>query len=303
MDDPRTIERRALTVSIGGAAFMMALGFGFAWLTGSEAILLDGAFSGLGVVMAVYTRKVADLQRNTRGTRFHFGYAAFTPFTNTLRALATVVLAGFALAGSVRDLLEGGREMEAGLASVYGLIAAAGCFSLAVWTGRRAKLARSPLVDVDARSWWIDGALSAVVAVAFAGARLMEGTSAEPLVPYVDPALVVILVLAVAPVPVRVLVRSVEQLLLGAPPEEEQWRVRARFDELTADLPVQSRVLSMVRLGHTFYVTAHVVVDPGLGDDVASLDHRRERIEAGLTALEPDLVIDVIFTADPKWVP
>ena len=52
---------RALVVSIAGAVLMAGLGVYFAFVAESEAIMLDGVFSGIGFVMASLTLKVAGL--------------------------------------------------------------------------------------------------------------------------------------------------------------------------------------------------------------------------------------------------
>jgi len=296
-------EKRALIVSIGGSTFMTALGVGFALVTGSSAILLDGIFSGLGVLMAVVTLQVASLGQRPRDERFQYGYASFTPFINTIRAALFVGISVFAIVNAVQTIREGGREMAADLGAVYGVIASVGCLVLALWMQRQAKRLRSPLLDVDAKGWLIDGALSVVVAVAFGAALLLDGTRLDPILPYLDPGLVIVLGLLVIPMPLRILLHSVEQLLLVAPPEDVQEQVRSRWREATTDEPFRRSVLSMVRIGRAFYVTAHVVVEPDRAAGVAELDERRERISAAMAGVDPDLVLDILFMADEKWLP
>ena len=45
---PEEVEQRALALSVFGTLLMAGAGFGFAVLTHSVAILLDGAFSLIG---------------------------------------------------------------------------------------------------------------------------------------------------------------------------------------------------------------------------------------------------------------
>ena len=73
------LERRALHLSIAGALAMAVIGIGFALLSGSEAIMLDGIFSAIGLVMALVTLKVATLVARPDDEHFHFGYAHFAP--------------------------------------------------------------------------------------------------------------------------------------------------------------------------------------------------------------------------------
>ena len=58
-----TVENRALKLSVAGTLFMALLGFSFALITGSGAILLDGIYSLVTFAMSLLTLKVAELVR------------------------------------------------------------------------------------------------------------------------------------------------------------------------------------------------------------------------------------------------
>ena len=73
------LEKRALVVSIFGGAFMACLGVYFAIAAESDAIMLDGVFSGIGFLMASLTLKVAGLVKRPDDEHFHYGYSHFAP--------------------------------------------------------------------------------------------------------------------------------------------------------------------------------------------------------------------------------
>ena len=81
------LERRALIVSIWGTLMMAILGVTFALISHSEAIMLDGVFSAVGLVMALLTLKVAGLVKRTDDKHFHFGYTHFAPLVNVLKSM------------------------------------------------------------------------------------------------------------------------------------------------------------------------------------------------------------------------
>ena len=70
MTQNQDLERRALKLSIVGAAVMAGLGIGFAFLTRSEAILLDGFFSLINFAMGILSLKVARMVSQPDDERF-----------------------------------------------------------------------------------------------------------------------------------------------------------------------------------------------------------------------------------------
>jgi predicted Co/Zn/Cd cation transporter (cation efflux family) len=120
--DSETHEKRGLWLS---TLFMAALGIGFAILTSSNAVLLDGLFSLIGFAIGLVSLRVAMLVRRPDDEVYHFGYAAYEPMLNLSKGLLMAFVTIFALVSAVQVVLQGGREIQAGWASVYAWIAAA----------------------------------------------------------------------------------------------------------------------------------------------------------------------------------
>ncbi len=94
-------EERALTVSIIGTAFMGLAGVATAILSNSQAILLDGLFSAVGLAAAVFARSMRQQPDRIRP----FGYGVDESIFTTFRALS--------LLGGVRRRGHGGRRGRA----------------------------------------------------------------------------------------------------------------------------------------------------------------------------------------------
>ncbi len=295
-------ERRALTMSVVGALFMAALGFGFFLLTDSEAVLLDGFFSLVGFVMGLLTLRVARLVTEPGDEHFQFGYMAFEPMLNTVKGFIILAVCGFACASAVGAVLVGGRHINAGWGVAYAAIATVGCFAIALFQLRTAKVTGSQLVAVDARTWLVDGFMSLVVAAAFGVAYALTGTRFEHLVPYVDPGLVIALTILMLPVPIRIVMGGVGELLMVAPERSVRREVRSRVEGALDAAEMPDRVIRMVRIGREFWVLVHVLVDAerAIGT-VAALDEVRARIRAAVSEVEPRMVVDVMFTGNREW--
>jgi cation diffusion facilitator family transporter len=302
MPQKEHLEQQALKLSIYGAAGMALLGFVFAALTGSEAVLLDGLFSLISFVVGIFSLKVARLVAQPDDEKFQLGYANFEPFVNTSKGLIMVFLCVYALYSAIDALVHGGRPISSGYALLYAVVAAIGCFAIAYKQRHAAKETASPLVEVEAKGWLIDGFLSSAVCFAFVVLVLVEKTSWSVYTPYADPLIVVVLVLLAAPIPVTVVRTSVRELLLGAPGTDFQDKVRTQLREATRDLPLKSTILRMVKVGRTLYLHAYLIVSEShKTTTVEDLDAVRERIAAELGQFDPRISLDLTFTLDDRW--
>lgn len=281
---------------------MAALGMGFALLTRSEAILLDGVYSLMSFLMALAAKRVAALAELPGSDTFHFGYAHFEPLLNVLRGLAILMICTVALVSALDALLHEGRPVNTGLAVFYGIGAAAACLLLAWLQNRTAKRLNSPTLVVDARNWLVDGMVSLGAALAFISAYLLEDTSWQHLVPYVDPLLVTVLCASLMWIPLMTVWENFKEVLMVAPEADMQSRIRAQIEGAVADTDSREMHIRMWKVGRFFYVMVHLVVpETHAVAQVRDLDLLRDRIRRALSDFHPRLVVDAIITADAAY--
>jgi len=281
---------------------MAALGLIFAVFTSSQAILLDALFNLTYLIAGLFTLKVARLVHREDDERFPYGYAYFEPLMNGVKGLLVLGVSLAALAGAVRALFTGGREIEAGLAVLYALGATLGCRLLALLVRRGARRSHSPLLTADAENWTVNTAISACVLLAFGSILLLRGTRFAAMIPYVDPLIVLAVVVISLSVPVRMAWQALMELLNRAPRAEITAQVRAVIEDTTGRLPVQELFVRVLQPGRTRLVLAHAVLPASHRvESLAVLDAVRAETAARLTATHPSTILDLIFTADRQW--
>lgn len=295
------LEQRALVVSIIGAALLACLGIYFALVAKSEAIMLDGIFSGIGFVMASITLKVAGLVNRPDDEHFHYGYSHFAPLLNVIKAMLLVVLCTVALISAVDALLHGGRSMAMGSAVIYGVAATVGCLIIALYMRRAEKTTGSSLVAVDAQSWAIDTLMSGAVLLAFIAGWAIQDTGMAPYLDYLDPAVVALLCLLSLPLPLKILIDNGREVLLFAPDASWQQAVEECFEKALPGFPVESYRIRLLKMGNSLNVLVHV--KPGADFELSSLeqlDAIRLKFNAALETMDVKTVADVVFVDDMK---
>jgi cation diffusion facilitator family transporter len=292
-------EQRILRISLYSVVFFVILALAFAILTNSDAILFDGIYSLISFSMALITLKVAKLAELPDDDQYHFGYTAMEPALNLFKSLIIIVACVFAMIGGLKRLFMGGTPAEYGLAVVYGAMAAAGCFAVAWFMYRRSRTYRSDLVRVDAQSWFIDGLLSSSVMIAFVIAWWLEKSAWSQYAPRVDPLLLIAIVLAALPIPAKIMIESLKEVLQRAPPDTTVDEIQERLLTSLRGVKTKHVELRVSKRGRKTYVLVHVVVAEHFEiDSVAHLDEIRRKSERDLKEWNPEIVIDMLFVQD-----
>lgn len=278
---------------------MVVLAFGFAGWTRSNAILLDGFFSLIGVAEVVAMRAVARMQWSPPTASHPFGFGALVPLLNTGRGLLALAVSVYAAVQSIVMIIHGGEAPDAGAGVIYGVLAAVGCFAGAWVVGRGARSTSSPLLGVDARTWWVDGFYSVVVAIAFLVAMLLIALRFDTAARYVDSVLVLVLLCLAAPWLLGIVRTGLRELLLLAP--DQAIRKRAT-DVVGAELSVLEPQAVTCRVLHSagiLYVMCHLCFESDGVVAVSALDAARASAIDALRGEFGEVELDVIITGDP----
>jgi len=295
-------EQRGLKFSTAGNLIIGMVGVMVAIVSHSQAIMLDGVFNLIYFVTGLFTLKVARLVIRGDDERFPVGYGFFEPLINGIKGLMVLGISVMALIGAVEALLGGGRAISLGYATAYGFFAAVSCWSLAFLTHRAANKTGSPLLRADAENWLVNGAISSAVLLAFLGVFLIQNTSYAYLTPYIDPLLVLTVVLISISVPIRMAWKALMELLNRAPSAAVVKSVEEVVAKSLGDLPVVEAFVRVLQPGRTRMVSVHVVVPKEHPiSSVGELDEIRTRTLKALQKLHDSTFVDVLFTEDRRW--
>ncbi len=292
-------ERRAIFLSVWGNLIAATLGLFFAFLTNSEAVLIDGVYSLINFAVALVALKVSEMVQRPDNEFYPFGYVIYEPILNLITGLLILLVTVFALFSSPTELCSGGRPVNAFVTCIYAMLATLLCGIVTYYLRRQSGLIKSPIVAVDVKNWWIDTLISAGVAIAFFIAIVIEKTPYAALTPYVDPVVVIVLVLAMLPVPWHIIRENWAQIVSRAVDPECLAEVEKQLDKVRAEIPWRDQYLRVLRMGRLLYVHMYILEGP---THTLEADRCRDKIYQALSTIHADLALDVSFTADPTWI-
>lgn len=302
MNNYRRLEQRSIYISIATTLSMSIFGIGFGLWIQSDAVMLDGFFNLVNFLMASASLWIIWLTQKQENKVFNFGYAGFVPLLNLCKGLLVFGVSLFAFTGSVGALFHGGRPANTGIAVIYAIIAATGALTVAFIQRGLAKKTNSPIVNVDAKNWFINGMISVAVGISFSIATFLQTTSFDWLVPYADPTIVTVLVLIAFPIPVTIIMTSLKQLMLGSASPEIQNDVKTLIEEGISGQPWERYAIRITEVGNSLYLHFYWLLP--VDDSPVTLmevDQMRSHFNQVLTQKYPNMTIDIIFTQDEPW--
>jgi predicted Co/Zn/Cd cation transporter (cation efflux family) len=291
-------EQRLLVQSmvLGGTFGVVGVVWGLA--AGSQIILFDGVYASLAILLSWLSLRASQLVAAGATVRYPYGREALAPLVIAVQGMALLGTCLYAIVTSIQSILDGGSEVDAGSAALYGLITTVG--ALAVWFHLRRYAAQSELVGAETAQWAAGWLLSLGMLVAFGAVLLLEGTSYDAIARYVDPVLVLVVCVAFLPAPFRMVRTTVVELLEGAPPADVQAPVRAVVDEVTAEFGLREPVVRMSKLGTKLYLEVDYLVEAGRWD-VSDADQVRHALRDRLARLPYTVWLNVDLSTDPSW--
>jgi predicted Co/Zn/Cd cation transporter (cation efflux family) len=218
-----------------------------------------------------------------------------------LRDSILIVACIYAAVDAINGLASGGSDVEYGIAALWaGALSFIG-IAMTLYLARQARRLQSPMLKIDSRSWLVSACLSLALLIGFAFALGLHGTRFERWIPYLDTTALLIIALAMLPVPLIGLWRSLADVLQVAPHDLVS-EVHSVMDSIVRERTFVDYSSYVAKVGRARFVEIHVLVAPDSRIDTAAADAIRRDIAQRLNAVFPNFWLTVDFTADRAWL-
>lgn len=293
-------EQTAYIISIFAGLFMAVLGFVFSHITNSQSIYMDGMFSLVNMSMASITFILSRKVVSYKSDRFQYGIGQAEPMINVIKAIIFLGVLIFALFLAIMAIWDGGRPMNFDSGILYALIAAVGCFLTAFLIKLVEKHNNSPMLAVERKGWFVDGILSSAVLLVFGAGYLIRNTELAKYSDYIDPGMMILLILLVLPIPIKIFKDNFFDLLFSAPPKVTIEIIEKHIDAEIPKSNIEDYFWRTAKLGrfHDVHISLLLKVGKDLGAD--ALDEIRTRLHTSINSEVPNAIITLETTMNPQ---
>jgi len=295
------LEQGLLKLSISVTIVVGAVGVAGGLFIQSQAIMFDGMFSLVDVVLTTGSLALSRLLASEGSSRFQYGYWHLEPMVEAFGGAIMALACIYAAINGINGLLAGGHDTDYGFGAIWAGLLCLVSMLMAGYVRRRARRMQSGLLAMDARGWLVSGFLSMALLIAFAAAVAIEGGAHAYFIPYLDSAILLCIALAMLPLPLLATWRAVREVLQVAPSALDQ-AVKRSMQEMVEEHGFLGYTSHVAKIGRARFVEVHVLVPPGYEiGSIERIDRVRSYLAERLDAPASQLWLTVDVTADPAW--
>jgi predicted Co/Zn/Cd cation transporter (cation efflux family) len=286
---PQDPERHALIVSIFATAGISFLGILWGLAIGSQMILFDGFFGLIGIITSGLLLRASMLASRKPSRLFPYGQQSTTPLVIGIQGFVILATLAYAAVESAITIRNGGSHFSPMVAIPYGVISALVSIAIAWWLRR--KVRDSELIKAESTAWMIGGLRGVGMIVGFAFMLLIDGSSWDAAVPFIDPAMVLLTCVIFIRPPLKMVSSTIHELLEGAPGPEVQSPVLEAIENVKNQFNLKDPVVRINKLGSKLYVEVDAYAAPEM---TIAVEHEiRMRLEEKLQSLPYEIWLNM----------
>ena len=303
-------EQTILRASIGITCIIAVSGIVFGLLSGSFSIAFDGVYAladagmtavALGVSHLIVKSAQNDALSGKLRNRFTVGFWHLEPMVLGLNGTILISVAIYALINAILTIQGGGRELEFGYAIAYAATTLAVCLVMAGLERRANRRIQSDFLKLDIQSWVMSGAISAALLVAFGIGYAVRGTPLDWIAPYIDPAVLAVISIAIIPIPIATVRQAVADMLLLAPAD-----LRAHVEQVATETVARHGFLGfrayVAKVGRAKQIEIYfIVARGGPARRLEEWDRIRDEIGEAIGDESSNRWLTIAFTTDSEW--
>ena len=275
-------ENSILTFSALLASGFAVGGMVLGLLVGSIVIVFDGVYSLVSLLLTLLSLAASYYISKPSKSIFPFGKAVLEPIVIAIKAAVILVVVAFSLFSAVTALMTAGREVDASIATTFGVVNMIGCGYAWWFMAKKSRRFSSGLIEAEKKQWQMDTLLSVAVTLGFIAAWLVSLTPYAHYAVYADPMMMVLMGFYFLKVPFDMLVGALRELLMMTPSKELCQSVGKDVLEIEKVTEHQLKLAGVTKVGQELRVNVDVHVD----DDTLELDtleHTRKQLTKRLS--------------------
>ncbi|MCG9576575.1 cation diffusion facilitator family transporter [Vibrio tubiashii] len=281
-------EKRILSFSALLASGFAGAGLVLGLLVGSLVIVFDGVYSLVSLLLTLLSLAVSRFIERPSKRQFPFGKAVLEPVVIAVKGSVILAIVSVSLYSAVTSMFTGGREVDAGIATLFGVVNVLGCGYAWWYIANKSKRFSSGLIEAESKQWQMDTLLSVAVTLGFVTAWFVSISPFAKYAVYADPMMMILMSFYFIKVPFDMLMGALRELLMMKPDEAICNAVDKEVSALDKQVSQQLKVAAVTKVGRELRVNLDVH-SKGQQVEVAELDKTRRVLKDKLSKLSLDL--------------
>ena len=282
-------------LAIGAMEFIMFL------LTGSQAILIDGLYDWMGVVIILSYVFIQPLLYRPVSEKTPYGYAQIETVFVLVKCSILICMTVYIIFDNVKILFGsgGGNQVDSGFIARFEFAVFVIC--LIAWLILRyfSRRIDAPMISAEMMEWRLDVYLTFGSFVGFSVVPLLQRLGIFFIAENIDQIIAVIIALFMVISPIRMFVRAIREIILLAPDSGMVERIKKTAEELAEPYPYEITFFDIVETGRKIWISLYIRSING----VFYIEEIRRFQRELQNELEPeygDIDIDLIPEIDPE---
>ncbi|KOO04558.1 cation diffusion facilitator family transporter [Vibrio nereis] len=281
-------EKRILTFSALLASGFAGGGMVLGLLVGSLVIVFDGVYSLVSLLLTLLSLAASRYIEHPTNNHFPFGKAILEPVVIAIKGLVILLVVSYSLYSAVVSMFSGGREVDASIATIFGVVNVIGCAYAWWYIANKSKRFSSGLIEAEATQWQMDTLLSVAVTLGFVSAWLVSISPYSEYAVYADPMMMILMSFYFIKVPFEMLREAIRELLMMTPSDEICSTVNQEVSALETQMSQSLAVAGVTKVGRELRVNLDVHAN-GNELQVAELEKTRKILNDKLSKLSLNL--------------
>ncbi len=296
---PMDQEKKTIRLSTWLGVIVALFEVGMFIISGSQAILIDGVYDSMDVIILVIYQLLLPLIYKPISERIPYGFAQIETLFILIKGSILIIVTSLIIYNDIVIILEGGTSIDTKQVLIFEAFLTLFCVFGYFVVRRLGRKLKTPMIKVELITWKIDVFLSLGAFLAFfMEIPFLHFHVLEWLVPYIDPLVSCVIAALMLPEPTRAFVKAIRGLVLMAPSEEKLERIRTICHETLSDYPYEIDFIDAVRTGRKMWISLYFTTEGNM-IKVPQLKKATEDLKAAISTIYFDPYVELIPEIHP----
>lgn len=232
--------------------------------TSSQTVLLDSVYDTVELAMIFISMSLVPLLYKPSSEKRPFGYLQVESLFVVLKGIVMVAVTLGLITNNVQIIVHGGRHINFSTVAYFELSATIlGVFFIVI-LNRRNRHLTSPIVTTEIQEWKIDTVASTGMTAAFFLPVLITAPWFDPVKPYLDQIIAIVLSVFMIPTPLRSVVTGLRDLFLLPPELETTDEIKGIVVPILDEYGYNRLYFDIVRTGRKLWISVYITFDQDL---------------------------------------